>query len=497
MSQYGFWSLIPPLLAIYFAIRTKQVYISLLIGIWLSWIIIAHGNIFKGTYQTIMALVDVFKDSGNTKTIMFSALVGGLIILIQKSGGVTGFIHWIDTKLGGMPPEHLEKNRKKVQLFAWLTGIIIFVETSISALTVGTVFRPLFDKLRISREKLAYIADSSAAPISILIPFNAWGAFIMSLLLAQGFDNGFVVLFKAMQYNFYPVLAILLVFLVIIFDFNIGPMKKAAYRIRIKNQILAKGAKPMISEELTGIKPVVSIQKSKAYNMTLPLIVMVLMMPVSLILDGWPKNGQEIEQGITIHKIVLALSKGSGSTAVLLAVITAIIFAMLIYRIQKIAKINSMFDWVMKGISQMMPLAILMLLAFAISHVTKELHTGQYVAKLSQNILIPELVPAIIFIISAFVAFATGTSWGTFAIMIPIAAQMATTLDVNPYLSIAAVLSGGVFGDHTSPISDTTIIASMASASDHIDHVKTQLPYALLAGALSAVLFLIFGFFSS
>lgn len=495
MDTYGFWSLLPPLLAIYLAIRTKQVYISLLIGIWLSWIIIAHGNLFKGTYQTIMALVNVFKDDGNTKTIMFSALVGGLIILIQKSGGVSGFIHWIDTKLGGMPPEHLRKNRKRIQLFAWLTGIIIFVETSISALTVGTVFRPLFDKLKISREKLAYIADSSAAPISILIPFNAWGAFIMSLLLAQGFDNGFMVLFKAMQYNFYPVLAILLVFVVIIFDLNIGAMKKAAYRTRVKNQILAEDAKPMISEELTGVKPVVSLQKSKAYNMILPLIVMVLMMPISLIIDGWPKIQPINVQRTINHKIVLALSKGSGSTAVLLAVITAIIFAMLIYRIQKIAKITNMFDWVMKGISEMMPLAILMLLAFAISHVTKELHTGQYVAELSKNILIPELVPVIIFIISAFVAFATGTSWGTFAIMIPIAAQMAATLNVNPYLSIAAVLSGGVFGDHTSPISDTTIIASMACASDHIDHVKTQLPYAFIAGGLTAILFLIYGIY--
>lgn len=152
-----------------------------------------------------------------------------------------------------------------------------------------------------------------------------------------------------------------------------------------------------------------------------------------------------------------------------------------------------MFDWILKGISEMMPLALLMLLAFAISHVTKELGTGQYVAQLTKGFLSPGLVPFIIFIIAAFVAFATGTSWGTFAIMIPIAVQMAHSLDVNPYLSIAAVLSGGVFGDHSSPISDTTIISSMASASDHIDHVKTQLPYALLAGSISAVLFLIVG----
>lgn len=493
MHDYGFWSVIPPLLAIILAIRTKQVYISLLFGIWLSWIIIQHGHIFTGTYNAIMALVDVFKDPGNTKTIMFSALVGGLIILIQKSGGVSGFVAWIDRKLGGLHTGHLETNRKKIQFFAWLTGVIIFVETSISALTVGTVFRPLFDKLKISREKLAYIADSSSAPTSILIPFNAWGAFIMGLLLAQGFDNGFGVLFKSMIYNFYPVLALLLVLIVIFFNFNIGPMKQAERRSQIDGKVLSDTAKPMISEALTGVQPVVSIQRSKAYNMILPLVVMVLMMPITLILDGWQAATDKLGYGFTFEKLFSAISKGSGSTAVLIAVLTALFFTLILYRIQGIAKITNMFDWILKGISEMMPLALLMLLAFAISHVTKELGTGQYVAQLTKGFLSPDLVPFIIFIIAAFVAFATGTSWGTFAIMIPIAVQMAHSLDVNPYLSIAAVLSGGVFGDHSSPISDTTIISSMASASDHIDHVKTQLPYALLAGSISAVLFLIVG----
>ncbi len=493
MHDYGFWSVIPPLLAIVLAIRTKQVYISLLLGIWLSWIIINHGNIFTGTYQSIMALVDVFKDAGNTKTIMFSALVGGLIILIQKSGGVSGFVRWIDQKLGGMKPEHLEKNRKKIQFFAWLTGVFIFVETSISSLTVGTVFRPLFDKLKIPREKLAYIADSSSAPTSIIIPFNAWGAFIMGLLLTQGFDQGFKVLFQSMKYNFYPFLALILVLIVIFFDFNIGPMKQAEKRARDQGKVLSDDAKPMVSEALTNVKTVMPLNKSKAYNMILPLAVMVLMMPVTLIIDGWLPASKQLGQGMSFEKVFFAIGKGSGSTAVLMAVITALFSAMILYRIQRIAKIPQMFDWILKGISEMMPLALLMLLAFAISHVTKELGTGQYVAQLTKDFLSPGFVPVIIFLIAAFVAFATGTSWGTFAIMIPIAVQMSQSLDVNPYLSIAAVLSGGVFGDHSSPISDTTIISSMASASDHIDHVKTQLPYALLAGGLAAILFLIAG----
>ncbi len=496
MHDFGFWSVIPPLIAIFLAIRTKQVYISLLLGIWLSWIIIDHGNVFTGTYNTVMALVEVFKDAGNTKTIMFSALVGGLIILIQKSGGVSGFVAWIDRKLGGLQTGHLDTNRKKIQFFAWLTGVIVFVETSISSLTVGTVFRPLFDRLKISREKLAYIADSSSAPTSILIPFNAWGAFIMGLLLTQGFDKGFGILFHAMMYNFYPVLALIFVPVVIFFNLNIGPMKQAEHRTQTEGKLLNDNAKPMISDELTGVKPVVSIQKSRAYNMTLPLAVMVLMMPVTLVLDGWQQATQNLGEGFSFEKIFYAISKGSGSTAVLMAVLSALLFALILYRVQGLAKITGMFDWILKGISEMMPLALLMLLAFAISRVTKELGTGQYVAQLTKDFLSPGLVPLIIFLIAAFVAFATGTSWGTFAIMIPIAVQMAQTLDVNPYISIAAVLSGGVFGDHSSPISDTTIISSMASASDHIDHVKTQLPYALLAGGVSALLFLVVGMFA-
>jgi len=491
MHDYGFWSVVPPLLAIAFAIRTKQVYISLLFGIWLSWIIIDYGNIFSGTYDTIMALVDVFKDAGNTKTIMFSALVGGLIILIQKSGGVAGFVQWIDQKLGGLEQQNNKKNRKKIQFYAWLTGVLIFVETSISSLTVGTVFRPVFDKMKIPREKLAYIADSSSAPTSILIPFNAWGAFIMGLLITQGFDDGFNVLFKSMKFNFYPILALLLVLVVIYFNFDIGPMKKAEERTKKTGKLLSDNAKPMISTELTAVTPIT--KKHKAINMIIPLSVMVLMMPVTLILDGWQKATAQLGQGFSLEKIFLAISKGSGSTAVLIAVITAIITAMILYKTQKIAKITDMSDWVLKGISEMMPLALLMMLAFAISHVTKELGTGQYVAQLTHDFLSPALVPVIIFMLAAFIAFATGTSWGTFAIMIPIAVQMAQGLQVNPYLSIAAVLSGGVFGDHSSPISDTTIISSMASACDHIDHVKTQLPYALLAGGIAAILFLITG----
>ena len=188
MSDFGVLSVLPPLLAIILALRTKQVYISLVVGIWLGWLIISDWNLLEGTIATLEGFVDVFKNPGNTRTIMFSALVGALLIFIQYSGGVQGFILGIDKLLVSMEKKRMGKSRVVVELIAMATGLLLFIETSISSLTVGTLYRPVFDRLKIPREKLAYIADSSSAPSSILIPFNAWGAFIMGLLLTQGIE---------------------------------------------------------------------------------------------------------------------------------------------------------------------------------------------------------------------------------------------------------------------------------------------------------------------
>ena len=215
MHDYGVLSLIPPVVAIILAIRTKQVFVSLLFGIWLGWVIIDDFHVLQGSFDTIQALVDVFKDAGNTRTIMFAALVGALIIFIQRSGGVAGFIEHVNRVLAKYEAKKKGSNRVIIQLLAWLTGLLIFVESSISVLTVGALYRPIFDRLGISREKLAYIADSSSAPSSILIPFNGWGAFIMGLLAAQGFADPFRTMFKAMVYNFYPILALILVLIII------------------------------------------------------------------------------------------------------------------------------------------------------------------------------------------------------------------------------------------------------------------------------------------
>lgn len=495
-DSYGFLSILPPIIAIIIAIRTKQVYLSLTLGIFFGWLIIEDGNLWHAFMSTIEGLVEVFRSKGNTRTIMFSALVGALILLVQKSGGVNGFVIVMDKLLNKLDNKSVGTKKKTVQILAWLTGVVIFVETSISSLTVGTIFRPVFDKLKIPREKLAYIADSSSAPISILIPLNAWGVFIMTLLFKQGFSQPINVLLKSMVYNFYPIFVLLMVPLLILTGLDFGPMLKAEKRAKDTGKVIADGAKPMVSEELTQAQPEKDV-KPKAFNMIIPIVTMVLMMPIMLTLTGW-KNGtllvkQLHKEPTFFNNFIFSMIKGDGSKSVLVAVIVAILVAFILYRSQKIFKINKLIDLTLKGISELMPLALLMMLAFAISSVAKELHIGDYIAHATESWLSPGLVPFLIFIISGFIAFSTGTSWGTFGIMIPIAVPMAQAMGADVYMTIAAALGGGVFGDHSSPISDTTIISSMASASDHIDHVKTQLPYALVAGGLSALFYLILG----
>ncbi len=487
--EYGFLSVLPPVIAIVLALRTKQVYLALLFGIWFSWLIINKFNFLTGTLATVEGMVNVFKSEGNTRTIMFSALVGSLLLFIQYSGGVQGFIKLLTKIIDRLEHKKSGYSRRVVQLLAMVTGILLFVETSISSLTVGTLYRPVFDKMKIPREKLAYIADSSSAPSSILIPFNAWGAFIMGLLLNQGFNNPFELMIASLPYNFYPILAILIVFGVIFFKKDIGPMAKAEKRTRETGKLLNDNAKPMISEEITSYKPKKGVVP-KAFNMIVPLVVMVLMMPVNLAFTGW--SAVKMPTSFSDH-FFQAIGQGSGSSSVLYAVLTAILASMILYRIQGIMKTKEMIDISLKGISELMPLALLMLLAFAIGNACNELGTGAYVANWSKEWLSPEYLPVIIFIISSFIAFSTGTSWGTFAIMMAISLPMAEVHQASVPLVIAATLGGGVFGDHCSPISDTSIISSMASASDHIDHVNTQLPYALLGGGLAAISYLVLG----
>jgi len=230
-----------------------------------------------------------------------------------------------------------------------------------------------------------------------------------------------------------------------------------------------------------------------AINMALPLAVMVLMMPLMLAATGWQSEATQEAAGMG-GKILAALGQGSGSTSVLVAVVVSILFSSGLYAAQGMFSLKETVDLVFKGISGLMPIALLLLFAFAIGAVCRELQTGQYVAELAKAWLSPGLIPLLVFLISCFIAFATGTSWGTFAIMIPIAVPMAQEMGVAETIAIAAALGGGIFGDHCSPISDTTILSSMAAATDHIDHVRTQIPYVAIAGVITALLYLVVGF---
>jgi Na+/H+ antiporter NhaC len=317
----------------------------------------------------------------------------------------------------------------------------------------------------------------------------------MGLLIAQGIENPLSLMIRAYPLNFYPMFAMLIVLLVILSQKDIGPMKKAEERARKEGKVLRDGATPMISTDVISLETKEGTIP-RGFNMIIPIAVMVGMMPVGLIFTGW---GALPDMGIYpwYEQIFIAIGEGSGSTAVLWAVLTAIVVGALLYRAQKIFRLQEIIDLIFKGVGGLIPLALLMMLAFAIGKVCRDLGTGIYAAEISKAWLSPSLVPLIVFLVASFIAFSTGTSWGTFAIMIPIGLQMAQIMDASIYLTVAAALGGGVFGDHSSPISDTTIISSMASASDHIDHVKTQLPYALIAGFFAALFYLIAGLFFS
>ncbi len=491
-EQLGFLTLLPPIIAIILAIATRQVFISLIVGIFLGYVILAGGNVWLGFLDTMQGLVEVFADAGNTRTIMFCALVGALIVFMQRSGGVAGFIELVERKLRKYEEREAGRGRVVVQLLAWLTGALIFVESSISVLTVGTLYRPIFDKLGLSREKLAYIADSSSAPSSILIPFNGWGAFIMTLLAAEGFANPFGTMIRALGYNFYALFALALVPIVILLRRDFGPMRTAAARAE-RGQTLNEGSTPVVDTELTDITAKEGVPK-RAANMIVPIVVMVVFMPFMLAYTGWSDARDVVGDSSGFGALLFqAIGSGSGSTAVLVAVTLSILFSIGYYKLQGIFGVRESVDLVLKGIAGLIPLALLMLLAFAIGSLCKQLETGIYVADVAQRFISPGLVPFLVFIVTCFIAFSTGTSWGTFAIMIPIAVPMATDLEANVLMAVAAVLGGGVFGDHCSPISDTTILSSMASATDHVDHVKTQLPYAGIAGGLAALTYLLLG----
>jgi len=461
-------SLLPPLLAIALAITTRQVVLSLGGGIWLGYCLFLQANPFTGLAAGIDGIIAVFQDAGNTRVLVFTLLVGGLLATMENSGGVKGFILWLESRRWVDSP-------RRAQFMAWGIGIVIFVESNITLLVAGAVSRPLFDRFRISREKLAYLIDSTSAPICILIPFNAWGAFNLGLISSTGESNPLAVFFMAIPLNLYPITAVILAAITIIGNREIGPMRAAEKRTR-DGEVLWPNATPMVDPALLALENDSAIQ-ARAINMILPVITMVLSLPVALLITG---DGD--------------ISAGSGSTSVLWAVLMALLVCWVCVLSSRSHSVTQLTDIFFKGAGGLVPVAVILLLSMALGSIASALQGGQYLASVIGGGSPPALLLPLLFLTSGAIAFAIGSSWGTFAIMIPIALPIAVALGYPSAPFLAAVLSGAIFGDHASPISDTTIVASMAAATDHIDHVRTQLPYALLAGAISTAGFIFMGF---
>jgi len=473
--EFGIWSILPPIIAILLAVRTKQVFISLFAGVFTAELIISGFQPVTAINSSLNGIIAVFSEAWITKTIIFSFLVGAIITLIQASGGVEGFIHYLTIKTKTI------KNKRGAMMLAYILGIVIFVESSITILVSGVVARPLTDKYNVSRENLAYICDSTSAPVCALIPLNGWGATLLGIIGVQvtaGVISGnpVEILVKSLPYQFYSMITIISVFFYIWTGKHWGPMKKAEDRASKEGKLMRDGAIPLISSETTEVKTKEGVTPHMM-NMLLPLAVLIFMIPISLYITG---NGNMMD--------------GSGSTSVFWAVLASLVFSGVLYISKKIFTLNEYMNLFYKGVGGMVPVASLLIFAFAIGNSINTLGTGEYLASIVAGKVNGGFGPAIVFIISGIIAFSTGTSWGTFAIMIPIALQMSVAIDANIFAAIGAVVSGAIMGDHCSPISDTTILSSMASASDHIDHVETQLPYALLNALISTLLFLVVGF---
>ncbi len=454
--------LIPPVSVIILALTTRRIYLSLATGIILG-ILILKGLSFEAVSYTGKLLLSILSSPSKLFVLAFCVLVGSLIGVISQAGGVEGFVRKVK--------EQGIADRKRAQLLAYLIGIFVFIETTISSLIVGTASRPVFDRLRISREKLAYICDVTAAPVCMLIPFNAWGAYIIGLLEAQGIKDGVRVLAAAVPLNFYALLILIFTAFLILTGRDWSTMAAAERRAMEEGKVLRDGAKPLMGLQNW------SSAAADASIMLVPTVILLATMPFALIVTG---GGDPL--------------KGSGSASVLISVSLSLIVASLMALKKGYFDLRLLLRTVAKGGAGMVPVTILMLLAFLFGDVSNHLRVGEYVAGLTASRAPFQFFPAFLFIASSFVAFSTGTSWGTYAVMVPIAVAMVKAGGGFLALCLAAVLGGGIFGDHASPVSDTTIISSMAAACDLMDHVQTQLPYALACAFVSVFLYVAAGF---
>jgi tetracycline resistance efflux pump len=444
------YSILPPIIAIVIVFWRKEVILALVAAILSAEWLLAYQNktevLFTGTIGSIERVIDVVVSAGNTRILLFSLLIGALLAYMRYSGGVTATVEMLINK-------GVAKSKKQVGLLTMFTGTVIFIESNLSVLGSGILARGLFDKFKMSRARLAYIIDSTSAPICILILLNGWGAFILALLSNYEFEQSAVsILWGTIPLNFYAIIALGLVLYTILADRVHGPMKDAE-----KELIKLEGEQ-------------VAVSATKARFMLLPLASMILAM-VGFML--WTGNGD--------------IASGNGSKSVLYATIFACFVAYILLLSSKQYTHKELVDTGFKGMGEILPLVTIVLFSLTLGASLKELDTGIFVSNIVGDYLPISLIVPVLFLAGAMMSFSTGTSWGTFAILIPIGVPLIQTLGLPPSLVIAAILGGGIFGDHCSPISDTTAVSSIASGCDLLTHVRTQMPYALCGGVLAFV----------
>ncbi|MDO4519957.1 MAG: Na+/H+ antiporter NhaC family protein [Eubacteriales bacterium] len=464
-----FWALIPPIVAIALALITKEVYSSLFIGIVVGALFFSGGN-FEGTILHVFndGIISVLTDSYNMGILVFLVILGIMVALMNKAGGSAAFGRWASAHI---------KSRVGAQLATILLGVLIFIDDYFNCLTVGSVMRPVTDKQNISRAKLAYLIDATAAPICIIAPISSWAAAVSGFVPGE---DGLSVFVKAIPYNYYAILTIVMMVGMVLMKTEFGPMAKHE-KNALAGDIFSDGKHTSSEEVEVNTKGGVS-------DLLIPIICLVVCCVVGMIYTGGFFSGSNF---------VEAFSNSDASVGLALGSFFGLLITILLYVLRRVLTFKESMECVPEGFKAMVPAILILTFAWTLKAMTDSLGAKIYVAELvksaSGNLM--NFLPAIIFLVGCFLAFATGTSWGTFGILIPIVVE--AFAETNPQLMIIAIsacMAGAVCGDHCSPISDTTIMASAGAQCDHVNHVSTQLPYAILAAAVSFISYIVAGF---
>ena len=465
--EYGFLSLVPPLLTIALALLTKNVFLSLFIGIMTGSFVLGGFAPLASINAGLYAIVDSMSQ-GNTIIIGSCLMVGAMIHLMERSGGIDGFVNVIVKNKG------LIKSKRGANLFTWLLGLGIFTSGSLSCMVTGAVSRPVNDALKVPHEKAAFLVHTTSTPWCVLFPFSGWLASMAGYLISGGVSEAESVsmLFSSLPFNFYCILAILLTFLVSLTQKDVGPMAAAEKRAAETGALddPRHNAKEEVEVATSGVK-------ARACNLLVPIGVLIVVMFAALLITG---GGN--------------IMNGAGMKALLWAVVSALLTIVVMTVVQKVFTLDEVISEMFKGMSHMLPIVFVLLFGFTMGGVVKALDTGSYLSSLFQQFLTPALLPALTFLIAVLLSFATGTSMGTMAIMAVLALPMAFDMGISIPLVAGAMFGGSIFGDHASPISDTTIMTCATTGCDIIDHVKTQFPYCAAMAVISFVMYIIFGF---